>query len=204
MFNEIKLAFRENKSAILVSIAILIITLIFGYVFKSYLYSYLNPVTQDLTQKVQSGVITLTFADIFLNNLKIIFQMFVYGIALCFSVILLAFNGFFVGYYIATSDDLIRVLLLIIPHGIFEFSSCILACASGLILFNFIFKFLKTLYYENDESLKVCVKNSYDASYRKLKQACIIFLISVILMVIAGIIEVYLTIPIAQFVIKLL
>lgn len=204
MINEIKSAFSENKLAICLSVAILFISLILGYVLEPYLYSYFNPVVDDLTQKVQSGVITLTFADIFFNNFKIIFEMFVFGIACCFSVLLLAFNGFFVGYYVGTASDIVRVLLLIIPHGIFEFSSIILACASGLILFNSLYIFLKTLWFDKNESVKVSLINSFNASSKKLKQAIIVFLIASILMAIAGIFEVYLTIPIAEFVIKFL
>ena len=204
MIGEIKSAFRENRLAIALSVAILLISLVLGYVLEPFLHSFLNPVVEDLTQKVQSGVITLTFQDIFLNNIRIVIQMFIYGMAFCFSVVVLAFNGFFVGYYVATSADLVKTSLLIIPHGIFEFSSCILACASGLILFNFIYKFLKTLWGQQDNSVKIRLANSFNASSSKLKHAIIIFAIASILMAIAGFIEVYLTIPIAEFIIKLL
>ena len=95
MLDEIKLAFRENKWAIILSIAILLVSIVLGYFLEPYLHSYLNPVVEDLTHKVQTGVITLTFTDIFFNNLKIILQMFVFGIAFCFSVLILGFNGFF-------------------------------------------------------------------------------------------------------------
>lgn len=204
MIDEIKLAFSENKLAICLSAAILFASLILGYVLEPYLYSYFNPVVDDLTQKVQSGVITLTFADIFFNNLRIIFQMLVFGVACCFSLVMLAFNGFFVGYYVGTAENIVSVLLMIIPHGIFEFSSIILACASGMILFNFLFIFLKTLWFDKSDSVVVSLKNSYNASSKKLKQAIMIFAIASILMVIAGIIEVYFTLPIAEFIIKFL
>lgn len=204
MISEIKSAFSENRLAICLSVAILLISLVLGYLLEPFLHSFLSPVVDDLTQKVQSGVITLTFHDIFLNNIRIVFQMFIYGLAFCFSAVVLAFNGFFVGYYAATSADLVKTVLLIIPHGIFEFSSCILACASGLILFNFIYIFLRTLWKETNDSVKISIANSFNASSRKLKQAIIILVIASILMAVAGFIEVYLTIPIAEFIIKLL
>ncbi len=204
MIDEIKLAFKENKLAIYISIAILFISLILGYFLESYLHSYLNPVVEDLTHKVQTGVIKVTFQDIFLNNLKVIFQMFVYGVAFCISTLVLAFNGFFVGYYIGTAPNLLQVILYIVPHGIFEFSSCILACASSIVLFNFLFKFLKTFIKEENESIVETLKISFDAHYIKLKQALIIFCVAVILMVIAGFIEAYLTIPIAEYLFSVL
>ena len=198
-YNEVKLAFLENKSAILISFFILFFSLILGYLLEPYLYSYLNPVVDDLTQKVQTGVIQLTFTDIFLNNVIIIIQMFIYGLFLCVSVLILAYNGFFVGYYVAISDNLYKVLAMLIPHGIFELTSCVLACSSGLVLFNFLFRFLYKSYLKEDLSLKEAFNKNLD----KLKKAIIIFLVSVVLMVIAGFIEAYLTIPIAYFLLGL-
>ena len=199
MFDEIKSAFSENRIAILSSIAILLISIILGYLLQPQLYDYLNPVVDDLTEKVQTGVITLTFQSIFFNNIQIVFSMFVYGLLFCFSALILGFNGFFVGYYVASSDNIVSTLLLIIPHGIFEFSSCILACASGFVLFNFLAKFILTLLKQKDSSIKESLSVSYDASYPKFKQAFIIFILASVLMAIAGFVETYLTLPIAEF-----
>ena len=204
MFSEIKLAFRENKRAIYISIAIMLISLILGYVLKSYVYDYLNPVVDELTQKVKTGVIKVTFTDIFYNNLNVILMMFLLGVVFCISALILAFNGFFVGYYVGISDNLVQVLLYIIPHGIFEFSSCILACAASFVLFNCLYNFLKTFIRDEDESIINGLKNSFSLVYVKLEQALILFGVSVILMVIAGVIEAYLTIPIAQYLISVL
>ena len=193
-YSNVKLAFLENKSAIYISIFILIFSLILGYLLEPYLYSYFHPVVDELSQKVQTGTIKLTFADIFLNNIKIAFQMFFYGIFFCLSAVLLAYNGFFLGYYVAIQDDLIRVLVMLIPHGVFELTACILACSSGLVLFNFFFRFFKS-YLKEDLTLK----DSFYKNSDKLTQAIIIFAVSAILMIIAGFIEVYLTLPIAYF-----
>lgn len=202
IFEEIKSAFSENKLAITISIAILFISIILGYVLEPYLYGLLNPVVEDLTQKVQTGVIKITFLSIFSNNIRIVFLMFLFGMILCFSTIILAFNGFFVGYYVATTDDLVKALALIVPHGIFEFSSCIIACASGIALFNFLFRFLKTLISQEDSSVKDSLSISFQMSSVKLKQAIILLIIASILMAIAGFIEAYLTLPIAEFLLK--
>ena len=191
-YKEIKSAFLENKLAIYISLFILIFSLLSGYLFESYMYNYMQPAVDDLTQKVETGVIELTFSDIFLNNISIIFQMFIYGVFLCLSVFLLVYNGFFIGYYVAIQDDFFRVLVMLLPHGIFELTSCVLGCASGLVLFHFLFKFFKS-YLKDDLSLT----DSFNENFFKLKQAFILFFISVILMIIAGFVEVYLTIPIA-------
>ena len=178
--------------------------MVLGYILEPYLYGYLNPVVEDLTQKVHTGVIKLTFQSIFFNNIQIVFMMFVYGIFFCLSALILAFNGFFCGYYVATTGDLFQTLLLIIPHGIFEFSSCILACASGFVLFNFVYKFLKSLYRQDDASVREMLSISFSESSDKLKQAIVLFIIASILMAIAGFVEAYLTLPIAEFIYSML
>lgn len=204
MFDEIKSAFIENKLAIYVAIAVFFISMILGYVFEPNLYSYFNPVVEDLTQKVQSGTVKLTFADIFFNNIKIVFQMFIYGVVFCVSILLLAFNGFFTGYYVAISGNLFYTLLLIIPHAIFEFSSCILACASGLVLFRFMHGFLNSIWHQDEKSAKLILLDSFNENSTRLKQAVIIFIVASVLMAIAGFVETYLTIPIAKAIISVL
>lgn len=201
---EIRLAFSENKKAILISVAILFGSLILGFCLKPYLYDYFNPVVDDLSKQIQSGDIKLTFQSIFSNNIRVVFMSFLFGLLFCFSALILAFNGFFVGYYLATADDLYKALLLVVPHGIFEFSSCILACASGFVLFNFVWRLVKTFSKQQEGSFFKKIYDSYVMNFDKLKQSLILLAVASILMVIAGIFEVYLTIPIAEFIYSML
>ena len=209
--NEIKSAFLENKTAVYISIILLLGTLIAGYVLQPYLQSIFDPVVDKLTEDVKNGVITLTFQTIFTNNILIVFRMFVLGIFFCFSGVILAYNGFFVGYYIASSQNLFRVLLYIIPHGIFEFSSCIIATASGFVLFHFLFRLVYNIakpdfdYIELEDNLTFKDKLVYslEKNYDKLKQSLVLLGVAVILMAIAGVIEVYLTVPIANFILSI-
>ena len=197
---EIKLAFTENKLAIYVSIAILVISLLLGYFLEPNLHAYLNPVVEQVENQVRSGEITITFQSIFSNNIKIVFLMFILGIFCCFSALILAFNGFFIGYFTAVQDDLFLTLLMLVPHGIFELPSCVIACASGFVLFNFLLRFLKTLLKQENGSISNKLYASYVENFDKLKQAIILLMVATVLMIIAGVIEVYLTLPIAEFI----
>ncbi|WP_405321962.1 stage II sporulation protein M [Methanobrevibacter thaueri] len=201
---EIKLAFSENKLAIYVSIAILVISLLLGYFLESSLHAYLDPVVEQVENQVRSGEITITFQSIFSNNIKIVFLMFILGIFCCFSALILAFNGFFIGYFTAVQDDLFLTLLMLVPHGIFELPSCVIACASGFVLFNFLLKFLKTLLKQENGSILNKLYASYVENFDKLKQAIILLMVATVLMIIAGVIEVYLTLPIAEFITSIL
>ena len=201
---EIRLAFSENKMAICISIAILLISLILGYVLEPNLHAYLNPVVENLSKQVETGNIKLTFHSIFSNNIRIVFFMFIFGLLCCFSALILAFNGFFVGYFVAVnSNDLFKTLLLLIPHGIFEFSSCIIACASGFVLFKFLYRFLKAFARNDEGSLSNQLYESYVENFDKLKQSIMLLLVATVLMIIAGIFEVYLTLPIANFILSI-
>ena len=201
---EIRLAFSENKMAICISMAILLISLILGYVLEPNLHAYLNPVVENLSKQVETGNIKLTFHSIFSNNIRIVFFMFIFGLLCCFSALILAFNGFFVGYFVAVnSNDLFKTLLLLIPHGIFEFSSCIIACASGFVLFKFLYRFLKAFARNDEGSLSNQLYESYVENFDKLKQSIMLLLVATVLMIIAGIFEVYLTLPIANFILSI-
>lgn len=201
---EIRLAFSENKMAICISMAILLISLILGYVLEPNLHAYLNPVVENLSKQVETGNIKLTFHSIFSNNIRIVFFMFIFGLLCCFSALILAFNGFFVGYFVAVnSNDMFKTLLLLIPHGIFEFSSCIIACASGFVLFKFLYRFLKAFAKNDEGSLSNQLYESYVENFDKLKQSIMLLLVATVLMIIAGIFEVYLTLPIANFILSI-
>ena len=190
--------------AICISMAILLISLILGYVLEPNLHAYLNPVVENLSKQVETGNIKLTFHSILSNNIRIVFFMFIFGLLCCFSALILAFNGFFVGYFVAVnSNDMFKTLLLLIPHGIFEFSSCIIACASGFVLFKFLYRFLKAFARNDEGSLSNQLYESYVENFDKLKQSIMLLLVATVLMIIAGIFEVYLTLPIANFILSI-
>ena len=142
--NEIKSAFADNKFLILFSATAFIISLILGYVYQASLHETFAPVVQEISNNLEQGVITFSFKDIFINNIVIVFEVFILGIIFCFSIVILLFNGFFLGYFIGAQDNLFYSLMLIIPHGIFELPSLILATSAGFVLFKFIYKSVKS------------------------------------------------------------
>ena len=65
--NEIKSAFLENKTAVYISIILLLGTLIAGYVLQPYLQSIFDSVVDKLTEDVKNGVIIENSNLIFLQ-----------------------------------------------------------------------------------------------------------------------------------------
>lgn len=195
---QVKDAFADNRYLLLISAIIFIVSLGLGFLLEPNLYSIFNPVVNQMQDDLASGAISVTFQSIFTNNILIVFRMFIFGLLLCFSVVLLSYNGFFLGYFLASHGDLIRNIVFIVPHGIFELPSIVIATTSGLILFKFMFKFINDVYKN-----KVKVYNSLEKNYFILKQSLIVLAIGCILMFIAGIIESYFTIPIATWILGL-
>ena len=201
---ELKASFVENKNLIIFSTLILFISLVLGYVLEPYLYSYFNPLVEDFTNKIQTGVIQLTFHDIFINNILIDLRMFIFGLFFCSSALILAFNGFFTGYYVATVPNMAFALILIIPHGIFEFPSCILACASGFVLFKFACNLIKTFINEKEMKFISRIVYAYSENFNILLHAFIILAVASVLMIIAGIVECYITLPLGNYLMSVL
>ena len=87
----------------------------------------------------------------------------------------------------------------LIPHGIFEFTGIILSSVAGLILFKFIWKFIKTMF-KNEGDLKNRVSSSFNDNKKILKQSFILIIFTTILLLIAAPIEAYVSIPFAEFI----
>lgn len=93
---------------------------LFGIAFALILFLILNIDFGEITFNNNIG----NFFDIFLHNLKV--QMFIFMGALLLgipTIILLFINGFSIGMTVAQaiiSENLIELLLHILPHGIFE------------------------------------------------------------------------------------
>lgn len=204
---DIKNAFADNRYLILLSAIIFLITLFAGYFLKQNLYDYLNPGVEQLKESVGNGTIKVNFPTIFLNNVFIVLRLFIYGILFCFSILLLGYNGIFLGYFIAQSSSLISTILLIVPHGIFELPSIVIANASGLVLFKYI---VSVVCWKNspsgegelipDNSITRRVAKSLINNSDILKQSLILLFVAIVLMAIAGFVEVYITKNLAFFI----
>ncbi|KFM95116.1 stage II sporulation protein M [Bacillus clarus] len=105
-----------NKHAIKIALSIYL----FGMAFALMVFLILNIDFGEITFNNDIG----SFFDIFIHNLKV--QMFIFMGALLFGIpttILLFINGFAIGMTVAQaiiSGNLTKLLLNILPHGIFE------------------------------------------------------------------------------------
>ncbi|MCS3900626.1 stage II sporulation protein M [Methanococcus voltae] len=178
-------AFKRQKYIIYTTTAIFLISFLLSFYMIKYnlmgLEEFGTTIFQSLAPQFEQfnnmGFIDLTIA-IIINNLFVIFLNLILTI---FSLIILIFNAFLLAY-VASISDLPTFLLLVIPHGIFEIPGFILSSSAGIIAFMGLIKWIK------------------DSKFHKiyLQDALRIFVVSVILILIAGVIEGTLTFSIAK------
>lgn len=155
--------------------------LFFATVFISILSGYIYPNFASYLMKMKLfGNGPETALQLFYHNSQNAILMYFGGIVGIISAIFIILNGFlfgeFLGYYIQTGIINAGIFLIyILPHGIFEFTSIIIACAAGFRLTTLI--------------IGIINKKSINEHYWKLKDSIALIVIAIILLFIAANIE---------------
>ncbi len=126
--------YKRNETFLMLSTAILLISILMGYALASVLSPIIGSVFGDFKRRVVQGQIQLTTISIFSNNLKV--ALFIYAGGLLFgsvTALYLITNGLFIGYA-GTQFPLGDYILFTIPHGILELIGIIISGAAGFRL----------------------------------------------------------------------
>ncbi|ADG13972.1 protein of unknown function DUF95 transmembrane [Methanocaldococcus infernus ME] len=134
--------------------------------------------------------IQFNFISILTNNLKVILLMLAGAITFGLSTFInLLFNGFNVGVLIGstflTNEPLKLITALILPHGIFEIPAMLIAAIAG-----FKIPYEITLYLLDRKEKPITEED--------IKEFLKLALISIILIIIAAFVEVYITPEVAK------
>jgi len=121
------------------------------------------------------------------------------------AILFLIYNGVNLGLFGQLFSTLIpngglKYIIYLIPHGIFEITATVLQSVAGLLLFYFIWCFIKAM--RSDETNGV--HDSFDKTKKILIQSIVIFIFSAILLVIAAPIEAYFSVPFSEFIVGML
>ncbi|AEH06446.1 stage II sporulation protein M [Methanothermococcus okinawensis] len=136
-------------------------------------------------------ILKSSFCIILSNNLKVIFLMLAGAITFGFSTFInLIFNGFSLGMLISNAYNsgvpIKLILALILPHGIFEIPAMLISAVAG-------FKIpYEVIQYLRDKKEKPITEDD-------IKEFLKLALISIILIIIAAFVEVYITPKIANY-----
>ncbi|WP_026562220.1 stage II sporulation protein M [Bacillus sp. J37] len=129
--------FKRNSRVLVVASSCYVVGLLLGIIFSNVL-----PVDQPVTSE------NPTIMEFFIHNLVadllISFTIFTFGI---FTMVLLVMNGFLVGlsavHSLELGNSMPYVLVALLPHGVFEIPSMIVAGAIGFKLLDTVMMKLK-------------------------------------------------------------
>jgi stage II sporulation protein M len=193
--------YKRNETFLMLSTALMIVSIIIGYAFSDLLSPVLGVVFGDFQNRVVQGQIQLTTLSIFSNNLHVALLIYLGGLVLgTLSAGWLIINGLFIGYA-GTQFPLGQYLLYTIPHGVPELLGIIISGTAGFRLASCILHILQDLtHIKSDISrtnqFKYILEVHVDEFWESLK----LLLIAVILLIIAAFIEANITLQWAGFV----
>lgn len=117
------------------------------------------------------------------------------------AIFMLLYNGVNIGATGQLFNQLIpngglKFLVYLIPHGIFEITATVIQSVAGILLFMFIFKFIKAWRSSQTQG----ASDAFDKTKKVLIQSIMLMIFAAILLLIAAPIEAYVSIPFSQLI----
>ena len=192
---------RDNKKLIIVLYVIFIIFFIGSWILSGDAISARLSNIQNMPVTAPSTTSHANAVDILLNNewggiITYVASVF-FGIA---AIVLLVYNGINMGmigqlFNQSIPNGGLRYIIYLIPHGIFEITATVLQSVAGILLFLFIWRFIKAMR-SNDIS---GASDAFDKTKDVLIQSLVILVFAAILLIIAAPIEAYFSVPFSEF-----
>ena len=193
--------YKRNEMFLIASAFIFFASMFAGYFLSGVMDHFLSGTLKSLKEGVNNGQIKLTTLSIFLNNIKIAFSIYVWGIG--FGIVtagLLAFNGLFIGYA-ASKFAIGDFILYTLPHGVFEIAGIIIAGAAGFRLASCVIRIVSDMtHMKKYMPIKDQIGQIFNVNYDEFKESLVLFVIAAVLIFIAAIIEANFTISWASYV----
>lgn len=143
--------------------------------------------------------------DLFINNEMSGIQSYIgsifFGIGAIVTIAINGFNNGMLGpiFAHAVPNGGVLYILYLIPHGIFEFTAMIFESTGGILLFLFIWNFIKTLRSNETNG----ASEAFEKNKKLLIQSIVLFVIATLFTLIAAPIEAYVSINFSEFLMKL-
>ena len=193
---------RDNKKLIIGLYALFIIVFIIAWIYSSAHAAEMISTMQAANDTASSVGLSssLSPVDLFIHNegggiFTYIASIF-FGIFAIIMVIYNAFNtgilGPIIGHFAPGGG--LQYIIYLIPHGIFEITATVLQSVAGILLFMFIYKFIRAIIGKETQGLS----ESFEVAKKPLIQSLVIMVFAAILLLIAALIEAYLSVPISE------
>lgn len=119
------------------------------------------------------------------------------------AIIVLIYNGVNLGTTGQLFNQIIpnggiRYIVYLIPHGIFEITATVLQSVAGILLFLFIWRFIKA--WRSSETQGA--SDAFDKIKKVLIQSIVLMIFATVLLLIAAPIEAYLSVPFSDLIVR--
>ena len=194
---------RDNKKLIIVFYVFFIVCFIGAWILSADAISASLSGIENASSSTPTLDNTLSAMDILINNewsgiLTYVGSIF-FGI---FAIISLGYNGVNLGMFGQLFSQYVpngglKYIVYIIPHGIFEITATVLHSVAGILLFLFIWRFIRAMISKDVHG----ASEAFNQNKKVLIQSLIIMIFSAILLVIAALIEAYFSVPFSEFIV---
>lgn len=195
---------KENKKLIIVLFVLFIILIIAGWVLSA---DMISNATNTVTSSNTSIVGNPSTGDddaisLFIHNelggiityVSSVFFAIPAIVSLIYNGINLGITGQLLSKVLPNGG--LRFIIYLIPHGIFEITATVIQSVAGILLFLFIWRFIKAIRSDETEGLS----DSFEKTKKILIQSIILMIFSTILLIIAAPIEAYISVPFSEFI----
>lgn len=194
---------RDNKKLIIVLYVFFIVCFIGAWILSADAISASLSGIQNASSSTPTLDNTISAMDILINNewsgiLTYVGSIF-FGI---FAIISLGYNGVNLGMFGQLFSQYVpngglKYIVYLIPHGIFEITATVLHSVAGILLFLFIWRFIRAMISKDVHG----ASEAFNQNKKVLIQSLIIMIFSAILLVIAALIEAYFSVPFSEFIV---
>ena len=204
-FKYLKSAFIDHKYLFIFTVVFAVICWVGGYFIADWMfvkqelvdeYAYLSQITYFSFDDMMDIIINNCFLNI---NYYLTSVFFGYG-AIYDMMTNIGMSGIVSrGTELACGDPFLFLKLTCL-HGFFEDLSTILNSFAGFILFSFIVRFIKDVFSPSKRLANGTITNSLEINKKYLYQSIAIFILAFVVMIFAGFLEEYISIPFGNFI----
>ena len=198
-FKYVKSAFIEHKYLFVFTVLFAVLCWVGGYFIADFIftpaelsdYAYLS---QETFFSFDAMMLIIT------NNCCINLICYIGSVFLCIGPFYdMVFNIGVSGVISRATElacgDPFLFLKLTCLHGFFEDLSTILNSFAGFMLFFFVVKFIKNVFKPSEYLANGSITNSLEITKKLLYQSLAVFILALVLMIVAGVLEEYISIP---------
>ncbi len=203
-FKYVKSAFIEHKYLFIFTVIFAASCWIGGYYLADFIFTPAE-LSDNAYLSQETFFSFLDMMDIICNNCYINIVYYIEAIFLCIGpfydmILNIGMSGVVSRATELACGDPFLFLKLTCLHGFFEDLSTILNSFAGFLLFLFVVKFIKNIFKPCENLANGSITNSLEITKKLLYQSLAIFILGLVIMIIAGVLEEYISIPFGNFI----